>query len=221
MISVNNLAYCYPRGHQVFSNLNFQVGEGEFWGVLGKNGAGKTTLMDLFQGIKYPTEGKISVFGEDPNSLERSEANSYVFLSQDVSLKGNATVEEVLKFHSYFYKSYSREIEKELIDYLHLKPKTLVGALSTGQQKKVQIVAGLASDTKLILIDEITAVLDPETRFRFFAKLSEFHLQRKKTILLATNIAEDLKERANKILFINEGQGSVVVPAMIDGLFRA
>ena len=168
VIKANALSYSYPTDHHVFKDLNFEVKEGDFWGILGRNGAGKTTLIDLILGIKYPTSGNVTVLGENPNMKKEDHQNDVVFLSQDIKLKGDIPVHEFLKFHSFFYKKYSKEIESELLQYFELNPKALIGALSTGQQKKVQVISGLASDTKIILIDEITAVLDPETRFRFF-----------------------------------------------------
>ena len=218
MIEANALSYSYPREHHVFNNLNFKVEEGDFWGILGRNGAGKTTLIDLILGIKYPTSGNVTVLGQDPNKKEEHQ-NEVVFLSQDIKLKGDIPVGEFLKFHSFFYNKYSKEIELELLSYFDLKEDSLIGALSTGQQKKVQIVSGMASDTKIILIDEITAVLDPETRYRFFKKIVEFNKELKKTIMLATNIAEDLKGITNKILYINEHTGEVLQPSALDTIF--
>lgn len=219
MITVKNLSYSYPRDHLVFNDLSCEINQGEFWGILGRNGAGKTTLIDLILGIKYPSNGEVRVLNKDPNSPEEDHQNEVVFLSQDIQVKGDITIKEFLKFHSYFYSKYSKEIEQELLQYFDLKPEALVGALSTGQQKKVQVVSGLASDTKIIIIDEITAVLDPETRFKFFSKILEFNKKLKKTVILATNIAEDLKGRVDRILYINDFKGEVLDPSKIDEIF--
>jgi ABC-2 type transport system ATP-binding protein len=219
MISIKNLSYSYPRDHLVFNDLSCEINQGEFWGILGRNGAGKTTLIDLILGIKYPSNGEVRVLNKDPNSPKEDHQNEVVFLSQDIQVKGDITIEEFLKFHSYFYNKYSKDIEQELLQYFDLDPGALVGALSTGQQKKVQVISGLASDTKIIIIDEITAVLDPETRFKFFSKILEFNKKLKKTVILATNIAEDLKGRVDRILYINDFKGEVLDPSKIDEIF--
>lgn len=219
MICISSLSYTYPRNHHVFSDVSLDIHSGEFWGILGKNGAGKTTLIDLILGIKFPTSGSIKVLGEDPNNRVEDHQNDVVFLSQDISLKGDISIGEFLKFHSFFYKNYSKEIESELLEYFELSERDLIGALSTGQQKKVQVIAGLSADTKVIVIDEITAVLDPETRYRFFSKIMDFNKKRGKTIVLATNIAEDLKGRVDKILYINDLKGELIDPSKIDEIF--
>jgi ABC-type multidrug transport system ATPase subunit len=107
-----------------------------------------------------------------------------------------------------------------LLEIFKLKPNQIVGSLSTGQQKKIQIVAGLASNPKLIIVDEITAVLDPESRFLFFTKLEELVKSKKASVILATNIAEDLIKNATNIYFLNENKISKHEPSEILGLFK-
>jgi len=220
VISVKDLSYSYPKEYLVFENLSVEVKEGEFWGILGRNGAGKTTFIDLLLGINYSAQGRISILGEGPCEKRDKHPREIAFLSQDVRLNGKIKVQDFFHFHSFFYKNYSKEIEKELAEYFKLNTQSLIGALSSGQQKKVQVVAGLASNTKIILIDEITAVLDPEMRYRFFSKLVEFNKQKNKTIMLATNIAEDLIGRVDKILYINDYQGQVISPDEINRIFK-
>lgn len=220
LIDAKGLSYIYPINHVVFKDINFQVEEGDFWGILGKNGAGKTTLIDVLLGLKTPTTGSVTILKEEPYGIKSNHQADVVYLSQDVYLKGDITVDEFFKFHSFFFKNYSKDIEEDLVNYFDLDRNILIGALSTGQQRKVQIVSGLAADTKLILIDEITAVLDPETRFKFFKKIVEFNKKHNKTIMLATNIAEDLKTRTNKILLINnKSQGEILNPNDLDSIF--
>lgn len=200
--------------------MSLDINEGEFWGILGRNGAGKSTLIDLILGIKFPTSGQITILGRDPNNKLGNHLDDVVFLSQDINLKGDSTVEDFLSFHSEFYSKYSKKIESDMLDYFQLNKDSKIGALSTGQQKKVQIIAGFSSDTKIIIIDEITAVLDPETRHHFFQKLQDLNRKYKKTVLLATNIAEDLTRVADKVLYINNYHGEVVDPTEINNLFN-
>lgn len=220
LVQVKNLAYAYYKSKKVFDDVSFDVESGQFWGILGRNGAGKTSLIDLILGLKTPTHGCISVCGEDPRIRDAGKPNEIVVLSQDISLKSTISIQDFLDFNSIFYPRYSKAIEQELVAYFNVDPASLIGSLSTGQQKKVQVVAGLAADTKVIIIDEITAVLDPETRFLFFKKLQEFNREKGKTILLATNIYEDLMDRVSNILYINEGKAIAVEPAKINQLFN-
>lgn len=219
MIEINNLSYIYSENHIVFSDINFDVQKGEFWGILGKNGAGKTTLLDLILGIKFPTNGSIKINDLDLLLSNGEHLEDIVYLSQDVNLNGNFEIDTFLKFNAPFYKNYSLELEKEMLTYFGLNRESKIGSLSTGQQKKVQIVAALAAQTQILIIDEITAVLDPEARFLFFKKLNELKKTKNKTILIATNIAEDLKNTVDKILFIEDEGNRIIKPTEIDNLF--
>lgn len=220
LLSIENINYTVPYGDTILENVSLEVGPGEFIGLLGHNGSGKSTLIDLLLGNRNYTSGKISILDENPHSEDRKNKKDIVYLSQDVSIKGDVTIKEFLKFHSAFYKNYSHELQNHLLNVFDLKPDQKVGVLSTGQQKKVQVVAGLSTQPKLIIIDEITAVMDPETRDIFFRELLKVKSQIGSSILLATNIAEDLVDRADKVLFIENKTGKLHDPDEIMKLFN-
>lgn len=219
MLKVSNLIYQVPQGDVVLDNINFEVKQGEFLGILGRNGAGKTTLLDLIMGFRPHTSGQILVHDEYPQSTNKLNAHEVAFLSQDLKLKQGTSVGKFLEFHSFFYPQYSKQKEKDLLNFFELDPKQKIGSLSTGQQKKTQIIAGIASQAKLILIDEITAVLDPETRLKFFVLLERIHSEGQSAIVLATNIVEDLNGRVDKILFIDRNKAEVLENYEINELF--
>jgi len=209
LISIENLSYTVPYGETILKDINLELGAGEFLGLLGHNGSGKTTLIDIILGNRGYTGGSIKILDEDPHNAERKNKKDIVYLSQDVQIRGDVTIKEFLKFHSAFYPNYSTEIQSHLLDVFDITPDQKVGVLSTGQQKKVQVVAGLSAKPKLIIIDEITAVMDPETRDIFFRELMATNIDHNSSIILATNIAEDLVDRANKVLFIENQTGVI------------
>lgn len=219
MLKVSSLIYQVPQGDVVLDDINFDVKQGEFLGILGRNGAGKTTLLDLIMGFRAYTSGEILVNDEHPQSINKINAHEVAFLSQDLKLKQGTSVGKFLEFHRFFYPQYSLQKESELLAFFELDPKQKIGSLSTGQQKKTQIVAGIASQAKLILIDEITAVLDPETRLKFFVILEKIHKEGNSAIVLATNIVEDLTGRVDKVLFIDRNKAKVLTEFHIEYLF--
>ncbi|MBY0413364.1 MAG: ABC transporter ATP-binding protein [Bdellovibrionales bacterium] len=220
LLKVERLNYTLPNGRSILEGVSFELLEGEFLGILGRNGVGKTTLMDLLLGIKPLTSGTIKILGEDPLSPQRVCLSDICFLSQDNSLKSSLSVRQFLNFYSNLYPNYSKDEEAHLLNFFSLKPESIIGSLSTGQQKKVQIVAGMSARPKIVLIDEITAVLDPETRNHFFQVLKRHKDERKLGIILATNIAEDLISRADRVFFIDNGRGESVSPSEILNLFK-
>lgn len=220
LISIQDLSYSIPYGETLLNNINLDIHEGELLGILGHNGSGKTTLLDVILGNKKATQGKIIVLDENPHASDRKNKQQIVYLSQDVSIKGDVSIGDFLKFHSSFYPSYNKEDEEHLLNVFELKKNQKIGALSTGQQKKVQIIAGFSAVPKLIIIDEITAVLDPETRDKFFKELLEVRQKYNCSILLATNLAEDLVDRASRVLFIENQQAVLHGPEDIMKLFN-
>ncbi len=219
LISVQDLSYTIPYSDTILENISFDIAPGEFLGILGHNGMGKTTLLDILMGFKKG-DGRIEVLDEHPHAENRKNKQDIVFLSQDITLKGNLTIAEFLKFHSVFYDKYSIQEEAHLLQAFNLKLDMKIGGLSTGQQKKVQIIAGLSSSPKIIFIDEITAVLDPETREVFFNELERVRLKNSCAIILATNIAEDLINRVQRILFISNKKGTMHDPKDIGLIFN-
>lgn len=220
IISLSHVNYTIPHCDTILGDVSFDIEQGEFYGILGQNGAGKTTLIDIILGFRQITGGKVNVLGEDPHSVNREHRDKIIFISQEVIFKTSLTIKEHLKFHSTFYPKYSIEVQDRLLGVFNLDVDSKIGSLSTGQQKKVQIVAGFSSRPQIILIDEITAVLDPTTRSIFFAELHKIRVETNCSILLATNIAEDLIHRAQKILFISKGNAKVHSPIEIQELFK-
>lgn len=214
MIDIQSLSYSYVDNKFVFNNLNAQIEQGQFWGILGRNGAGKSTFLELIIGLRKPSSGSIH-FSNDKKTKDKSIA----FLSQDIDIKTDISVDNFLKFHSAFFKDYSISIQKELLNYFEIDKKSIIASLSTGQKKLVMAIACLSSMTQILLIDEITAVLDPVARHKFFAKLEEFNIKYNLTIILATNISEDLQNRVRSILYIEDSKSEVIEPSQLSEIF--
>lgn len=219
LIDVKNLFYKIPLGEIVLDKVSFTLSTGEFMGVLGRNGIGKTTLLDILLGLRSSAKGQIEILGEDPRDRYRHNKDQICYISQDIQLRKDISVKEFLDFYSKFYKNYSQEKESYLVEFFSIKPEVLIGTLSTGQQKKIQIIAALSAQPKILLVDELTAVLDPEARHIFFKVIHELKTKENLAILLATNITEDLNKRADRILYIENKEAQIVSPLEIESLF--
>jgi ABC-2 type transport system ATP-binding protein len=220
LIQVNNLSYSYPRDFfssspAVLENIHFEVRSGEFLGVLGENGAGKTTFMDLLAGHKRPTHGSVKINGESAFEMR----NKIGYISHDMVLKQDITIAQYLDFHNKHFPKFNETSAKHYLNFFKLDSNTMIGSLSTGFKKKVLSVAVFASNVELILIDEITAVLDPRSRSQFFEVLLDLYKNHGKTIILATNIVEDLKARVEKIFLISDRQGTFHESGSIEHIF--
>ncbi|NDG54228.1 MAG: ABC transporter ATP-binding protein [Flavobacteriia bacterium] len=220
IVRLKDVIYQIPNGHIVYENLNFELYLGEFIGVLGKNGAGKTTLLDLLMGYRPISKGEISVLNEDPMSSTRRYKDDIFVLSHDIQIQSSHSVRNYLEFTSFFYKNYDLNKEKELLEYFGINPNVKMGSLSTGQKVKAQIVAAISAKPRLYLMDEVTAVLDPESRKQFFVLLKKLHAQKDCCMIMATNIAEDLNGVVDKVLFIDHKHADVHDVSEIKHLFN-
>ncbi len=220
IINIKNINYTIPYGKTILHDVSLEVKSGEFIGILGRNGSGKTTLLDILQGLRPATSGAIVVLDEDPADGSRNHLHLITTLSHDANIKGSLTVEQYLKFYSSFYDNYMYEEESKLIDFFSLIKTSKVGTLSTGQMKKMQFIGAVCAKPILLLIDEVTAVMDPETRDQFFNVIQDHRQRYGLTIVIATNIAEDLVGRVDRVLFIDDGRALESKPEDLLKLFN-
>lgn len=220
LLKLENVSYKIPNGHLVYEDFNFTLELGEFVGILGKNGAGKTTLIDLLMGFRPISSGKIEVMGEDPMSFHRRNKQHIAVISHDIQIQKSHSVRNYLDFNAFFYDRYDKAKEIELLDYFSINPSLKIGSLSTGQRVKAQIISAIAAGPKLLLMDEVTAVLDPESRKQFFVLLKELKKEKNCSLMLATNIAEDLNGVVDHVIFIDNKHAKVHPVSEIEYLFN-
>lgn len=220
LIEIKNLRYEIPHSGTILKDINLELAQGEFLGVLGHNGAGKSTLLDLLMGFRNTKQGLIRVLEEDPNANIRRNKNKVTYISHEANLKGNISVREFLDFSADFYPNYSRDEELRYLKLFELDKEVKIGALSTGQQKKVQFIAAASAIPEILILDEVTAVFDPEYRSLFFKELRRLKSNFNTSILLATNLADDLVGNADKVLFIKEGVSTIHKADEIENLFN-
>ncbi len=204
-IEIKNLNYQVPKGKQVLFDMNLNIAPGDFVAVLGENGAGKTTLLDLILGFRKPTQGSLKVKNEKPFQDNWQSRQEIAYLSEKVDIPGDWTAGEFLKFNEYFYTHYSHEIEAKYLKLFRVNRLDRLGNMSAGEIRRVQIVAALSIEPKLIVVDEITAVLDIVGRRHFMKLLRDLNRETQCTIVLATNILEDLANNVTHVMLLRKG----------------
>ncbi len=202
MIQVENLSYTVQKKKTILMDINFSVEKGSFVAVVGENGAGKTTLLDLLMGFRKLTTGKVFVMDAEPWLDPWEKRARIAYLSEKIDFPGDWSVATLLEFNRFFYKSYSVEREKELIDFFRVDVNNRIGNLSAGEIRRAQIVAALSCNPELIIVDEVTAVLDIVGCRKFMAMLGEM-AKNGATVVLATNIPEGLELYGLKPLVIS------------------
>jgi len=191
------------------NDISFNVEEGTLFAFLGPNGAGKSTTINTLCTIFEKTSGTLIIDGKDV-SIQKSEVRSTIgVVFQDSTLDTKMTIDENLKMHCVFYNIPQKEVEERIQFVLNLvdllgERRKLVGALSGGMKRRVEIARGLIHYPKVLFLDEPTTGLDPQTRAHIWEYIVKLQKERNITIFLTTHYMEEA-EICNKIAIMDGG----------------
>jgi ABC-2 type transport system ATP-binding protein len=216
-LKVEKLKKTYSTGVLALDSISLEVEAGRFFGLLGPNGAGKTTLINSIVSLARPDSGSVEVFGRDAYQ-EFREARRMIGVSpQEINLDKFLTVEETMLFHAGYYgvpKGKAKERTEELLERFALteKRKQRVNTLSGGMKRRVLFARALMHDPKVLFLDEPTAGVDVELRYKLWGYIRELN-RGGLTILLTTHYLEEAEALCEEIALINGGrivaQGSI------------
>ena len=203
-IIVENLTKSYG-AFQAVSNITFDVSPGEIFALLGANGAGKTTTLEILEGHRKRTSGKVTVLGYDPYKQHDSMIKHIGIVLQETGIEPYLKVEEVLKQFSGFYPN-PRDID-EVIEATGLKEqrRTPVRKLSGGQRRRVDVALGLIGDPDLIFLDEPTTGFDPSARRNAWSMISNLK-SLGKTVILTTHYMDEAEYLSDRIALMVNGE---------------
>lgn len=193
------------------NHIDLSVNEGEFIGLIGPNGAGKTTLIKMLTGIIAPTEGRIDVLGYYPNDLKNEFKSQYaVVMGQKSQLFFELTVNDTLRLFKEIYEIPEKEFQENKEYFVRLfGVKNLmdvqVRTLSLGERMKMELIAALLHNPKILFLDEPTIGLDAVASKQIRTFLKEINEKKGTTIILTSHYMEDIKALCKRIVVINHG----------------
>ena len=206
-IEVINLSKTYKTKEAV-SNINFKINENEIVGLLGPNGCGKTTTIGMILGLLKPTGGKVLINGMDIEKNKFSLLSKMNFISPYIELPKKLKVKQNLIVYA---KLYNIKNLSERIEYLSEKLRLnnlldkVTGELSSGQKNRVSLAKALINDPSVLLLDEPTASLDPETGDFVRSFIEKISKEKKMSILLASHNMDEVKRLCKNVLMMNNG----------------
>ena len=206
-IEVINLSKSYGSKKAV-RNINFKIGEDEIIGLLGPNGCGKTTTIAMILGLLKPTDGEILINGLKIEENRISLLRKMNFISPYIELPKKLTVKQNLIVYGKLYnvENLNNRIE-ELANQLRLNEllKKITGELSSGQKNRVSLAKALINSPSVLLLDEPTASLDPETGDFIRSFLESYKKEKKISVLLASHNMNEVKRLCDSILMMKNG----------------
>jgi ABC-2 type transport system ATP-binding protein len=208
-LKIEDLGKTYSNGFLALDGVSLEVGAGKFFGLLGPNGAGKTTLINSIVSLVRPDRGSVEVFGKDAYRDFREARRMIGVSPQEVNLDKFLTVEETLVFHAGYYgvpKKKAHERAEELLERFGLvgKRDQRTNTLSGGMKRRVLFARALMHDPKVLFLDEPTAGVDVELRYKLWGYISELN-RGGMTILLTTHYLEEAEALCEEIALINGG----------------
>ncbi|MBS1521775.1 MAG: ABC transporter ATP-binding protein [Bacteroidetes bacterium] len=223
MIQIKNLDFWYKKGKPVFKNLSLSLNPGHIYGLLGKNGAGKSTLLKSISGLAFPVSGKCLVNGMDSNRRMVSMLEDMFFIPEDIYAPA-LTPGQFARNTAGFYPKFSLTDFYANLKILDVDPELAMSSQSYGQQKKVIIAFGLATNTSVLIMDEPTNGLDIPSKVQF-RKLIASMLNAERCVIISTHQVRDLDSLIDIILILDNHQIVVNSPVeevtdkLIFGLF--
>lgn len=194
----------------VVNQLSFAIAPGESFGLLGPNGAGKSTTIRMITTLTRPSQGQITIAGYDVQR-DRDRVRSQIgVVLQQVSVKNDFTVWENLEYHGRLHHIPDRERQERIdrwLDYVELSDRRndRVQTLSGGMKRRLQIARALLHEPSILLLDEPTVGLDPQTRRRIWEIIRDLNRQGM-TVLLTTHYMEEVESLCDRIGILDGGQ---------------
>ena len=207
IIEVKKLNKIYDKIIAV-KDLSFVINKGKIIGLLGPNGCGKTTTIAMILGLVKPTSGEVLIKGKNIEKERINLLEKMNFISPYVELPKKLTVEENLKVYAGLYgvKNVNEKIS-ELVNELRLNKflKKKTGELSSGQKNRISLAKALINDPEILMLDEPTASLDPDTGDFVRSFIEHYSSKTNVTILLASHNMNEVERLCDSVMMMKDG----------------
>ncbi|NRB50946.1 MAG: ABC transporter ATP-binding protein [Saprospiraceae bacterium] len=204
MIQLKDLSFSYGKGPMLFEGLELSIPGGNIYGLLGKNGAGKTTLLSLISGLLFPKSGSCEVLGHTPRKRQPSFLSDLYFIPEELHIPA-MRINTFVDIYSPFYPKFDRAQFSTLLSEFKLSEELKMNKLSYGQKKKVILSFGLATNCKLLILDEPTNGLDIPSKTQL-RKILAGAISEDRTFIISTHQVRDLANLMDPIVIINQGK---------------
>jgi zinc transport system ATP-binding protein len=213
VLTLHQVSFGYGTS-DVLADITFDVNAGEYVALAGPNGSGKTTLIRIILGLERKRTGTVKLFGANAESFTGWSRIGYLpQRANDFNRLFPATVQEVVSLGLLSGKGYPRRFGRADADAIHATLELLgiadlkdqaIAELSGGQQQRVFLARALVSDPELLILDEPTTALDPETRARFFESIDRLNRDKGITVIIITHDTSHIGSHAAKLMYLDK-----------------
>jgi ABC-2 type transport system ATP-binding protein len=194
-------------------DCTLEVPAGVIAGLVGPNGAGKTTLLEMIIGLREPTEGQVSVFGETSRAGTAQTLARVGYVAQDHPLYRDFTVADMFHLGRAMNPSWDQQLAEDRTDALGIPLNRKVKSLSGGQQAQVSLTMALAKRAPLLVLDEPVASLDPVARLEFMRDVMSSAADGDRTFLISSHVVSELERFCDWLIVLANGHVQLAGPA--------
>lgn len=210
VVKVENLVKTYKNGVRALDGLTFQVREGEIFGLLGPNGSGKTTSINCILALLEYEKGTVEIFNKKMTPTSYDIKKDIGIITQNVAVYEELTVYENIDFFCGLYvkdKETRKKLVEEAINFVSLNEyrKFYPKKLSGGLLRRLHIACGIVHKPKLIILDEPTVAVDPQSRNKILEGIKELNKQGA-TIIYTSHYMEEVEYLCDYILIMDKGK---------------
>jgi ABC-2 type transport system ATP-binding protein len=191
--------------NKVLEGIDFQIKKGTFTALLGKNGSGKSTILNILMGHETLDKGECLLFGESLKDNPDHLKNKIGHVSERIRFDYPTTIRKFIADYSKFFDKFDLEQFYRQAGEVKINLDKQFGEYSRGQKMQIVLLAALAQNPELLLIDEVTSVLDASSRNYFIALLKNY-TKNGGTVVLTTNIVNEVQHHCTDVLFLSKSQ---------------
>jgi ABC-2 type transport system ATP-binding protein len=219
-IEATSLVIRYSNGHVALDGLSLAISRGSFFGLLGPNGAGKSSFIGAIGGLVVPTSGTVNVLGLDAVKDRSAVARKLGIVPQSLALYADLTVRDNLRFFGGLYGLHGEDLAARShmalgVAQLADREGSRVGSLSGGMARRLNLAVALLHDPEVIICDEPTTGVDPQSRLHLFEALRRLHAGGK-TVVYTTHYMEEVETLCREVAIVD--QGRLVTRGTLDAL---
>jgi ABC-2 type transport system ATP-binding protein len=204
MLKINNLYFGYSRKSLLFKGLDLDLEDGHVYGLFGKNGAGKSTLLKNMTGLAFPLKGQCLFNGINVSARPVTVLEDIFFIAEEIFLPSLTPIEFVKNTEG-FYPKFDEGNFYHYLKLLEVDQHGNMSRQSYGQQKKALIAFGLATNTKLMIMDEPTNGLDIPSKVQFRKLIASVQTENR-CIIISTHQVRDLESLIDTMLVLHNGE---------------
>lgn len=206
MIDIQNIRFGYAKNKKIFDNFSLHIEKGMLYGLLGANGAGKTSLISLISGIHRPTSGSIIINDLNYKKHKKQILTQLAVVPQEYAFYPRLTILENLSFFSSLYQTDKQSIAEviELTGLEHYQNQR-ANTLSGGLKRRLNLAIGLLNRPKLLILDEPTVGIDPQSRMMILETIKHLN-QQGMTIIYTSHYMEEIEKICSHVGILNNGK---------------